>query len=177
MQKNPNQEAIEWFKAIIAALAIVVTIKLLFFDVLSINGISMQPTLHDRERIFVDIIGYKIGKPKRYDIIVFTPSIEKNSYFIKRIIGMPGDTVKISNGNVYINDEKLNEEYLSPNTYTDVLSDPFIVNVPYGSVFVLGDNRSSSEDSRDPRLGTIPLKSIKGHAAFRVLPLNKIGKL
>jgi signal peptidase I len=177
MQKNPSQEAIEWFKAIITALAIVVTIKLLFFDILSISGISMQPTLHDKEKIFVDIIGYKIGKPKRYDIIVFTPSIEKNSYFIKRIIGMPGDTVKISNGKVYINDEKLDEEYLPPNTYTDALSDPFIIDVPYDSVFVLGDNRSSSEDSRDSRLGPIPLKSIKGHAAFRILPLSRIGKL
>lgn len=177
MDENIKHEAAEWLKAIIVALLIVFTVKLLLFDILSIDGISMEPTLHDRERVFVNIIGYKIGKPDRYDIVIFNPSIEKSSYFIKRVIGLPGDIVKISGGKVYVNNEELDENYLFPDSYTKAGLDPLVVDIPEGHVFVLGDNRDNSEDSRDPRLGPIPIKSIKGHAVFRVFPFSKMGKL
>lgn len=177
MDENIKSEAMEWFKAIIVALLVVFTVKLLFFDILSIDGISMEPTLLDRERVFVNIIGYKIGRPDRYDIVIFNPPIEKNSYFIKRVIGLPGDTVKISGGKVYVNDKELDENYLLPGSYTDAVLDPLVVNVPEDYVFVLGDNRDNSEDSRDPRLGPIPIKSIKGRAVFRIFPFSKMGKL
>lgn len=174
MDQNLKHEILDWVKAIVSALAIVLIIKIFLFDMLSIDGISMQPTLHDKERVFVNIIEYKLGKPQHQDIIVFTPSIEKNAYYIKRVIGIPGDTVRISGGKVYVNDTELKEDYLSPGVNT---TGNLTVKVPEDSVFVLGDNRNNSEDSRDPRLGTIPYNSIKGHALYRIFPFDKIRKL
>lgn len=177
MKANKKSEALEWFKAIIVALILVYFIKLLFFDVLTIDGVSMEPTLHNGERVFVNILSCKIKKPGRFDLVIFTPSIERDSLYIKRAIGFPGDTVKITGGKVYVNNTRLNESYLSPNTYTEAETEPFIIHVPEGSIFVLGDNRECSEDSRDSTLGPIPLKSIRGIAEYRIFPLDQMCKL
>jgi signal peptidase I len=134
----------------------------------------MKPTLYTGDRVFVNIIGMRITQVKHSDIIVFTPSIEPDSFYIKRIIGLPGDTVKIKGGKVSVNGTELNETYLAPGTAT---SGDLEINIPEGKIFVMGDNRGSSEDSRDPRLGPVPIKSIKGKAVFRLFPINDIKKL
>jgi signal peptidase I len=96
MQEGWKKELIEWAKSISFALIIVFVIKSFLFDIVAIDGISMQPTLYDKDRVFVSILSYEIGAPKHQDIIVFTPPVDKDSYFVKRVIGIPGDTVKIS---------------------------------------------------------------------------------
>jgi len=174
MQEGFTKEIQEWAKAIITSLVIVFFIKFSLFDIMAIDGISMEPTLSHGDRVFVNIIGYKIGTPKKQDVVIFTPSIDKGSFYVKRIIGTPGDTVKIKDGNVYVNDIMLNEDYLYPGTSTE---GNLVINVPEGFVFVLGDNRNHSEDSRDPRLGPVPIKSIKGKVISRIFPLNKIKKI
>lgn len=175
---NIKNEILEWIKAIVIAVISVFIIKFFLFDVILIDGISMEPTLHDKDRVFVDIIGYKIGKPKHNDVIIFTPSIDKNSYYIKRVIGLPGDTVEIKNDRVFLNGKLLDEGYLAPDTVTKPFHDDTLtIKVPEGTVFVLGDNRGSSEDSRDLRLGPVPIKSIKGRAVFRLYPFNDIKKI
>lgn len=172
MQEGWKKELIEWARSISFALIIVFVIKFFIFDIVAIDGISMQPTLYDKDRVFVSILDYEIGTPKCQDVIVFTPPVEEDSYFIKRVIGLPGDTVKISGGSVYVNDIKLIEPYIAPGTIT---SGDLILKVPEGMVFVLGDNRGNSEDSR--YFGPISIKSIKGRAVYRVFPFSEMNKL
>ncbi|KPU42674.1 signal peptidase I S [Oxobacter pfennigii] len=174
MQDNLKKEIYEWIKALAVALTVVFLLKFFIFDIMAIDGISMEPTLHHKDRVFVNIAGFKMGQPKHNDVVIFTPSIEPDYYYVKRIIGIPGDTVTIKSGKVYVNDVLLNEEYLSPGTYT---SPDMTIEVPEGKVFVLGDNRGSSEDSRDPRLGPITIESIKGSVEFRLFPFDKIQKI
>jgi len=169
-----KKELQEWLKSILIALVVVFFIKFLVFDIMAIDGISMQPTLYDKDRVFVNIAGYRIGTPKKLDVIIFTPSIDTKSYYVKRVIGLPGDTIRITGGKVYVNDIQLEEKYLSTGTRTE---GNVKLTVPEGRVFVLGDNRNNSEDSRDPRLGPVPIKSIKGSVEFRIFPLDKIKKI
>ena len=182
MQNTLKKELFDWFNTIAISLIIVFIIKFFIFDVIAIDGASMQPTLHDKDRVFVSIIGYKLSQPKNQDVIIFTPSIDPKHYYIKRIIGVPGDTVEIKGGKVFVNSTQLNETYLKPDTFTQAgsylqRSDKFNIIVPKDTVFVMGDNRGGSEDSRDPLLGPIPIKSIKGHAIFRIFPFNNTKKL
>lgn len=174
MEENLKKELFEWIKAIVVALVVVFVIKFFIFDIMAIDGMSMEPTLHHRDRVFVNIIGYKLGNPNRQDVIIFTPPIQKDSYYVKRIIGVPGDTVVVKGGKVYVNGTQIDEKYLSPGTYTEGNVD---LKVPEGKVFVLGDNRGNSEDSRDPRLGPVPIESIKGKVVFRLFPINNINKI
>ena len=175
---NIKNEIIEWIKAIAIAVVAVFIIKFFLFDVILIDGTSMEPTLHNKDRVFVNILGYKVGKPKHNDVIIFTPSIDKNSFYIKRVIGLPGDTVEIKDDKVFLNGELLDETYLAPGTVTRPFTeDTLTIKVPEGTVFVLGDNRESSEDSRDFRLGPVPIKSIKGRAVFRLYPFNDMKKI
>lgn len=169
MREGLKSEAFEWGKAVLFAIIAVFLVKTFLFDIVAIDGISMQPTLYDKDKIAVNIAGYYVGKPSRQDVIVFTPPVDKNSYFIKRVIGVAGDDVKISDGRVFLNDRELDESYLPPGTRTQ---GDLILRVPEGMVFVLGDNREHSEDSR--YFGPISIKSIKGRAIFRLFPLNSM---
>nr|WP_307815963.1 signal peptidase I [Thermobrachium celere] len=100
------------------------------------------------------------------------PGSKGRGIYIKRIIGLPNEVVEIKDGSVYINGNKLKEDYLEPGTYTDV---DMKITVPEDCVFVLGDNREVSEDSR--YIGPIPIKNLKGHAVFRIYPFSDIKKL
>lgn len=174
MDESLKKELFEWLKAIVVSLIVVFFIKFFIFDIMAIDGISMEPTLHDKDRVFVNIAGYKLENPEHGDVIIFTPSIDKDSYYVKRVIGVAGDEIRIKNGRVFVNNVELNEIYLTPGTRTEGNVN---LKVPEGTIFVLGDNRNNSEDSRDPRLGPVPLKSIKGRVSYRVFPFNKVKKI
>ena len=136
-------------------------------------GSSMESTLSDGDNLIVDKITYRFGEPQRYDIIVFPFKYEKNTYYIKRIIGMPGETVRIDQeGVIYVNDKVLQEYY-----GREVIQDPGVakreITLGKDEYFVMGDNRNNSTDSRDPVVGNIHRDDILGRAWLRIWPLSK----
>ena len=141
-----------------------------------VSGSSMENTLSDGDNLIVDKITYRFSDPKRYDIIVFPYQYEENTYFIKRIIGLPGETVQIVDGIIYIDGEALQESYgREVMKNSGLAADP--VTLGEDEYFVLGDNRNDSTDSRDPSVGKIPRDRLIGRAWVRIWPLSKIGIL
>lgn len=142
-----------------------------------VNGSSMEPTLQNEDNLLVDKISYRFKDPERFDIIVFPFLYEKNTYYIKRIIGLPGETVQIDlQGNIYINGEILEENYGKEKiNYPGIALDP--ITLGDDEYFVLGDNRNNSSDSRDPSVGNIKRENIVGKAWIRIYPFNTFGVL
>ena len=141
-----------------------------------VNGDSMNATLEDGDNLIVDKISYRFKDPERFDIIVFPYQYQEKTYYIKRIIGMPGETVQIKDGMIYIDGEILEESYgKEVMKYTGIASDP--ITLGEDEYFVLGDNRNNSSDSRDPSVGNIKKDQIIGKAFIRIWPLNKFGIL
>ena len=158
-------------------IAVVITIFLLNFvgQRMVVNGPSMENTLHDGESLIVDKLSYRFSDPKRFDIVVFPYKYEENTLFIKRVIGLPGETVRIDHfGKIYINGEVLEENYgretiLSPGRAVEEIT------LGSDEYFVLGDNRNNSTDSRDPFVGNIKKSEFVGRAFLRIWPLDKFG--
>ncbi len=142
-----------------------------------VSGSSMEPMLSDGDNLIVDKISYRFEEPKRFDIIVFPFRYKEKTYYIKRIIGLPGETVYIDeNGLIYINGELLTESYGK-----EVIEDPGRAYEPItlgeDEYFVMGDNRNNSSDSRDPVVGNIHRNELIGKAWMRIWPLNKAGMI
>lgn len=142
-----------------------------------VSGSSMETTLSDGDNLLVDKITYRFSEPKRFDIIVFPFQYDTDTYYIKRIIGMPGETVQIDyDGNIYINGSLLEESY-----GREVIQNPERAAEPItlgeDEYFVMGDNRNNSSDSRDPSVGNIHRKDIIGRAWVRIWPFSKFGVL
>ena len=141
-----------------------------------VSGESMENTLDNGDQLIVDKITYRFRDPERFDIIVFPFHYKENTYYIKRIIGLPGETVQIADGTIYINGEVLEESY-----GREVMQDPGIAAEPItlgeDEYFVLGDNRNQSSDSRDPSVGLIHRDEIIGRAWLRIWPLDSFGIL
>lgn len=140
-----------------------------------VSGQSMETTLQDGDNLIVDKISYRFHDPSRYDIIVFPYKYEENTFYIKRIIGLPGETVQVKDGYTYINGKKLTSDIYG----REVMDEPGIAEEPIklGSdeYFVLGDNRNHSQDSRDPYVGVLKRSDLMGRAFVRIHPLNKFG--
>ncbi|MDE6960185.1 MAG: signal peptidase I [Lachnospiraceae bacterium] len=141
-----------------------------------VSGSSMESTLSHGDNLIVDKITYRFASPKRYDIIVFPFRYKENTYYIKRIIGLPGETIQIQDGVIYINDEVLTESYGREVMKSSGLAEEPIV-LGEDEYFVLGDNRNDSTDSRDPNVGVIHRDEIIGRAWVRIWPLDQIGVL
>lgn len=197
-----KKEIREWVFAIIAALLITFLIKGFLFDIVKVDGHSMDPTLAHGQHIVLNKLGYT---PKRGDIVVIDVNYKKRQSviatlnsdldkfrlkygfftqrkhnlrpyrYIKRIIGVAGDKIFIdNNGNVFVNDELIEENYIQGTTeQLTMLNNPHVVEE--GCVFVMGDNREHSSDSRSINVGTIPYEAVLGKATLRIWPLNQIG--
>ena len=144
-----------------------------------VNGASMEPTLSDEDNLIVDKITYRFNDPERFDIIVFPYKFKEKTYFIKRIIGLPGETVQIDEeGKIYIDGEILNESYgrevIQPE-HIGRASEP--ITLGENEYFVLGDNRNNSTDSRQADVGNIKRDDIIGRAWLRIWPFDKFGIL
>lgn len=144
---------------------------------IEVNGSSMESTLHSRDHLILEKISYETGNPKRFDIIVFKPYSDQNkTYYIKRVIGLPGETIQIIGSEIYVNDNLLVEHYGK-----DPIEDGGIANEPIvlgkDEYFLMGDNRNNSTDSRDPRVGIVNRSQILGRAWVRIWPLNNFGVL
>ncbi len=140
-------------------------------------GISMNTTLNDGDKIIINKVAYSKKEPKRYDVIVFNQNRSGHGYYnIKRVIGLPGETVEIINGYVYINDEKLEEEILvEPMNIAGLAKEPLVLQE--NEFFVLGDNRNYSEDSRFANVGIVVKNDIIGKAWLRLSPFAIIDKI
>lgn len=164
--ENNKSETLEWIKALAIAVIIAFVIRFFLFAPIVVDGESMLPTLYDSERLIVNKIVYTVGEPKRGDIIVFHATDDKD--WIKRVIGEPGDTVELRDGVLYVNNEIFNEPYVRDQIQG---SADFYTEVPEDSIFVMGDNRLNSRDSRN--IGPIPLESVVGRADIVFWPLNE----
>lgn len=142
-----------------------------------VDGASMENTLSDGDNLYVEKISYRFDKLKRFNIIVFYPyGRENEEYYVKRIIGMPGETVQIIGNDIYIDGEILEENYGK-----DPIEDPGRASVPItldkDEYFVMGDNRTISKDSRFSNVGNVKKENIGGRAFFRISPFRKFGKI
>lgn len=141
-----------------------------------VKGVSMDPTFESGDYIFTSKVTYKFREPQRGDIIVFKSPKNPDIEYIKRIIGLPGDTVVVTDGEVYVNDTLIQEDYIAAKTV--LWENGFTVNnipftVPEGTLFVMGDNRPRSSDSRE--FGPIDFNSVIGQVFYRYLPPQKAG--
>jgi signal peptidase I len=179
MTKEKN-EAWEWLKAIVIAVLLAGGIRYFVFAPIIVDGYSMMPTLHDHDRMIVNKLSYKIGQPKRFDIIVF--HAEENKDYIKRVIGLPGDRIEYKNDTLYVNGKAYKEPYLDEykkQVIDGPLTEPFTLEeitgketVPEGHLFVMGDNRRYSKDSR--HIGFIPMNKVVGKTSIVYWPLSDI---
>ncbi len=171
-KNNKSKEIKEYVLCIVAAIVISFAFNGYVLSRANVDGPSMQPTLHDKDKIFMEKITTNLQSLKRGEIIVFDSKNENHDKYVKRIIGVAGDKVEFKNGHVYLNDNLLNEDYLDTDAVTEPISNTTEYVVPEGYVFVLGDNRGNSTDSR--MLGPINIKDIKGHVVVRVFPFDKL---
>ncbi len=160
-----------WLRDILLAFFFAVLIVIFIVQPVKVEGTSMQPRLVDQERIFVNRFIYRFAEIHRGDVVVFWYPRDRSKSFIKRVMGVPGDEVEIRRGSVYINGRKLDEPYLDPRFCDhDSLGKRI---VPPDDYFVLGDHRSSSNDSRN--WGFVPGELIYGKAIFRYWPISRAG--
>ena len=162
-----------WLRDLVISLAISAFIIIFLYQPVKVEGTSMMPSLEDQERIFVNKFVYRLEPIERGDIVVFRYPRDPSKSYIKRVIAMAGDRVRIDGGQVYVNGKALDETYV-PSEYTDERSYPNIV-VPAHCYFVLGDHRSMSNDSRD--FGSVNQSFIYGKAVFGYWPMEKMGRV
>ncbi len=170
-----THSALRFLRDIVVAVLLAIFVIVFVYRPVKVEGTSMMPTLNDEERIFINQFTYRFGTSdiSRGDTIVFWYPWDRSKSYIKRVIGIPGDTVEMDDGKVYINRRLLPEPYL-PEEYRDTSSMERKV-VPPGEYFVLGDHRASSNDSRV--WGTVPRSLIFGKAVFAYWPVDKMGRL
>ncbi|MFI3172013.1 MAG: signal peptidase I [Eubacteriales bacterium] len=168
------RELLGWVVYIFAVICITYLVITFVGQRTRVSGESMAPTLHSGDNLIVDKISYRFSDPERYDIIVFPYQYQEGIYYIKRIIGLPGETVLIQDGKVYINGEELGETYGA-----ELMDSAGIASVPIelgeNEYFVLGDNRNNSSDSREASVGVLSGDDIMGKAFVRIWPLDSIG--
>ncbi|RFU63301.1 signal peptidase I [Peribacillus glennii] len=183
MAKKKN-EIWEWSKALIIAIGLAAVIRYFLFAPIVVDGLSMMPTLHDQDRMIVNKIGYTLGEPKRFDIIVFHAPEKKD--YIKRVIGLPGDRIEYKDDTLFVNGKAYNEPYLDEykkQVNDGPLTDPFTLEetpvgqetVPEGHLFVMGDNRRFSKDSR--HIGAVPLEKVLGETNMVYWPVEDFRKV
>lgn len=167
---------LDFLETIVVALSIFVVVYLFFFQPHEVKGASMESNFHDGEYILTDKISYRFRLPKRGEVIIFKAPKNPDIDYIKRIIGLPGETVKVEGGAVYVNGNKLVEPYIHDQTVilgNGFLSEGRNITVPQNEYFVMGDNRPHSSDSRE--FGPILKDSIIGRAFLRYWPLSEFG--
>jgi signal peptidase I len=172
-RRTPASVVSGWVRDVMVSLAISAFIIVFLYQPVKVEGTSMLPGLSDQERIFINKFAYHFESIERGDIVVFHYPRDTSKSYIKRVIGVPGDQIRIDDGRVYVNGRALREGYIPPQ-YDDWRSYPDTV-VPPHSYFVLGDHRNMSNDSRD--FGPVDDSYIYGKAVFVYWPVAKVGVL
>jgi signal peptidase I len=172
---------LEFVQSIVLALSVFVLLYLFVAQPNEVKGSSMFPNFENGEYLLTDKLSYQLGNPKRGDVVVFKappsePCAEDECEYIKRVIGLPGDTVKVEGGQVFLNGQKLDQTFLPSDYVTEagaVLQEGVEIQVPEGQYLVMGDNRSHSRDGRE--FGPIPQNLILGKAFFKYWPVKSVG--
>ncbi|GAK11249.1 signal peptidase I [Geomicrobium sp. JCM 19039] len=179
MNTGLTKEIWDWVKTFVIVILIVLIVRTFFFANYMVHGESMMPTIESGERLIINKVGYHISEPDRFDLIVF--HADEESDYIKRVIGLPGDQISYHNDTLFINDEEIPEDYLheavasaegGPFTRDFTLSELNLGEevVPDDQLFVLGDNRRNSLDSR--QIGFVSYDDIVGKANIRYWPVS-----
>ena len=175
-KKSVGRNILEWILSIGAALLIVILIRSYLFTMIRVEGPSMEDTLIEKDRLVVTIADMKINGPQRFDVVItkFPEDVANGirKRYVKRVIGMPGETLEIRNGQTFINGEVLDEPYLDEGV---TMRDFGPVEIGEDSYFVMGDNRNNSHDSRSDDVGTISRSLFIGKARFTVWPVDRWG--
>lgn len=178
MVKNFFSFVLELLKVVVISLAIIIPIRYFLIQPFYVKGASMEPNFHDHEYLIIDEISYRFNQPKRGDIVVFRYPRDPQEYFIKRVIGLPGEKVEIKDGRIKIYNQDnvdgflLSENYLPQETKTYGGLGQEQVQMENDEYFVMGDNRNSSKDSRS--FGPVDRSFITGRVLLRGWPLNKL---
>lgn len=176
VKEETKKEIYSWIKTIVFAMILAFFLRTFVFQTAYAMSISMEPTLKEGQILIVSKVHYIVGEPQRGDIVVLDKRQDKqeNINLIKRVIGLPGETVEIKDNKVYINDKELNPDY------TDYPTPDFgfmKTTIPEGKYMVMGDNREHSRDSRFESVGFVEREYLLGKAFLRVWPFNKAGML
>lgn len=173
--KEHLNETKEWLVTIIATIVLIFVIRTYIFSPVIVEGDSMNPTLVEGDRLFINKLGMYIGEIDRLDVVVFKG--KNDTHYIKRVVGMPGDHIHFKNNLLYINDQLVSESYVIEDGYQqDVTLDTLYgyEKIPESYYFVLGDNRPNSLDSRQRSIGLVHESKILGSSNLIVWPLNRI---
>ena len=170
-------ELLSWGSVVLVSIFFSFMLVLFFGIKTSMVGTSMEPVIFNGQNVYINRVAYNLSSPKRGDVIVFKPNGNKNSHlYIKRVVGLPGETVQITNGHVYINGEVLTETVAIETKEGGVASSEITLDT--NEYFVLGDNRSNSEDSRSANIGNVKTSMIEGKAWYRLkMGSKKAGKI
>lgn len=177
--KSTKNDVKDWIKSIAIAIIAAIFIHTFLFNIIEVKGSSMHPTLEEHDRLILKKYEavLKIEDYVRGDIVVFkSPLKNDNRYFIKRVIGVPGDTIDIMNGKLYINDEEIIESYIENDSYTESLNFGENHTVQENELFVLGDNRLPGKSNDSRSFGSVSIEQVEGKIVLRILPLKKIDK-
>lgn len=174
--EETKKEVYSWIKTILFAVVLAVILRTYIFRTAYAMDISMEPTIHEGQILVISKVNYLIGKPERGDIVVINSKQDKLKHLnlIKRVVGLPGETVEIKDNRVYIDGKALEPDFTQSPTPDFGFEK---TTIPEGKYMVMGDNREHSRDSRSESVGFIDGKYLTGKAVFRLWPLNKIGKL
>jgi signal peptidase I len=170
-RRRPEGGLRSWARDLIVSIGVSVFIILFLYQPVRVEGTSMLPQLQDQDRLFINKFAYDIGQIHRGDVVVFRYPHDVTKSYIKRVIALPGDDLRIDHGVVWVNGQPLEESYVPP-WYRDERSQPEMV-MPAGEYFVMGDHRSISSDSRD--FGPVARNLIYGRAAFVYWPVDQAG--
>ena len=168
----------DFLQGIVVVMALLVMVYLFIMSPQEINGASMEPNFHNGEYILTNKILYKFRNPIRGDVVIFKSPMNKEIDYIKRVIGLPGDTVSLHDNSLWVNGEKVEEPYLAQGTTIfggSYLAEGASIVVPPGTYFVCGDNRPHSSDSRE--FGPIAKEDFIGVAVFRYFPFSQLGSV
>ena len=160
-----------WLRDLVISVVVSAIIIIFLYQPVRVEGTSMLPVLEDQDRLFINKLAYRVGEIHRGDVVVFLYPHDHEKSYIKRVIALPGDTLRIDHGQVYVNDARVEESYV-PRQFADDRSQPEMT-VPKHEYFVMGDHRSVSSDSRD--FGPVDRELIYGKAAFVYWPMDQAG--
>ena len=170
-EHKPSGKHFAWLRDVLASVAVSVFIILFLYQPVRVEGTSMVPMLQDQDRLFINKLAYHMGDVRLNDVVVFHYPRDPAKSYIKRVIALPGDAIRIDHGKVFVNKVRLIEPYV-PARYTDDRSQPEMI-VPANEYFVMGDHRSISSDSRD--FGPVERSLIYGKASFVYWPFDQAG--